>query len=216
MTEAIAQELGPVATKVIFENDDVKVWEMDLAPGELCGLHRHTMDYVLYILEGAKLEVESPGHESFALDFGSRGTYFVPPGAVESARNVGDTRFYEVLVEIKRTARRKSSYAASEALAGREPESGAITILDNDRMRVSELTLAPGTASKEQALAHDAVMYVAEGSRLRTDGAHPDTQSDGRECDYPAGTVRWLARGTRQSFVNVGPGRYRQMMLEIK
>ena len=37
-----AIEYGPVATRMIFDNDDVRVWEMDLAPGAVCGLHHHT------------------------------------------------------------------------------------------------------------------------------------------------------------------------------
>ena len=38
---------GPVATHLRFENEHVRVWEMDLAPGQMCGLHRHALDYVL-------------------------------------------------------------------------------------------------------------------------------------------------------------------------
>ena len=39
-----------------FENEHVRVWEMDLAPGQICGLDRHTLDYVLYILEGGRTD----------------------------------------------------------------------------------------------------------------------------------------------------------------
>jgi len=53
------KEYGPVATRMIFDNDDVRVWEMDLAPGGVCGLHHHTMDYVLFILSGANV-AQSP------------------------------------------------------------------------------------------------------------------------------------------------------------
>ncbi len=30
----MAEKLGDVAIRVLFENERVKVWEMDLAPGE--------------------------------------------------------------------------------------------------------------------------------------------------------------------------------------
>ncbi|HKM99636.1 MAG TPA: hypothetical protein VJX23_03915 [Candidatus Binataceae bacterium] len=46
MSASGTQKLGPVATRVAFENDDVRVWEMDLKPGEVCGLHHHTLEYV--------------------------------------------------------------------------------------------------------------------------------------------------------------------------
>ena len=61
----MADELGPIATSVLFENDDVRVWEMDLAQGEVCGMHHHTLDYLLYIIDGSKVGVESPGHRSY-------------------------------------------------------------------------------------------------------------------------------------------------------
>ncbi|HYA36058.1 MAG TPA: hypothetical protein VEF03_10580, partial [Candidatus Binataceae bacterium] len=122
------RELGPVATRVLFENDDVKVWEMDLKPGEVCGLHRHTMDYVLFILEGANLGVESPGSKPFRFDVTARATYFVPSGGVESAHNVGDTRFFEALFEIKRKARPGAEhlgFVGCEAVAGKDPQPGS-------------------------------------------------------------------------------------------
>ena len=33
--------LGNVATKLLFENEIVRVWEMNLAPGERSDRHRH-------------------------------------------------------------------------------------------------------------------------------------------------------------------------------
>src|SRR5262245_15041846 len=38
---AMSEPLGDVATRVLFENAWVKVWEMTLAPGEISALHRH-------------------------------------------------------------------------------------------------------------------------------------------------------------------------------
>ena len=37
-------ELGDVGTAVLFENERIKVWEMDLQPGEESDLHRHDRD----------------------------------------------------------------------------------------------------------------------------------------------------------------------------
>lgn len=38
------RELGGVGTKVLFENDNVRVWELDLAPGESSDIHQHDHD----------------------------------------------------------------------------------------------------------------------------------------------------------------------------
>ena len=64
---------GPIATHLRFENEHMRVWEMDLAPGQMCGLHRHTLDYVLYIIEGGRIAVESPAMTSNR--FPGRSTY---------------------------------------------------------------------------------------------------------------------------------------------
>ena len=41
-----------VGTKLLFENDRVRVWDLCLAPGERTGLHRHTTDF-LYVVIGS-------------------------------------------------------------------------------------------------------------------------------------------------------------------
>ena len=40
-----------VGSKLLFENDRVRVWDLTLAPGESTGKHRHTEDY-LYVVIG--------------------------------------------------------------------------------------------------------------------------------------------------------------------
>ena len=47
--------LGGVGTSVIMENDRVKIWEMDLAPGEESAEHRHDLDYILVILSPSRI-----------------------------------------------------------------------------------------------------------------------------------------------------------------
>lgn len=50
-------EYGDVATKVLFENDRVRVWEMTLEPEARSELHRHDLDYLLVFLEGDRIAV---------------------------------------------------------------------------------------------------------------------------------------------------------------
>ena len=213
-------EYGPVATRMIFDNDDVRVWEMDLAPGAVCGLHHHTMDYVLFILSGANVGAQAPGgRKMMPFPVRSRATYFVPAGGIESAHNMGDTRFFEALFELKRPAkpgREKLGFVGCEAVAGKTPEPGTITILDNARVRVSETTLAPGGQSGVRRWSHDTAVYVAEGGAVKIveSGANGDEHS--REESLSAGTVLWFAKGTHNGFLNVGTERYRQVAVELK
>lgn len=216
---ASADRYGPVATRMLMENDDVRVWEMDLKPGELCGLHHHALDYVLYILDGAKVGVESPGHKPSRFDVAARGTYYVPAGGIESARNVGDTRFREVLIELKRAAppgRERLGFVGCEAVAGKEPEPGVITILDNERVRVRELTLAGGDESHMRRQSHDAVMFVVEGGRLKLIEREETGSERIEELDLAANAVRWIPRGGFRNTISLGNRRYRELRVELK
>ncbi len=106
--------MADIATKKIFENDKIAVWEMVLEPGESTGVHTHSHDYVFYVIEGstfevtdkdgivlANLELKAGDTMSFRLEGEElvAGKLRVP--STYSARNIGTTRYREILVETK-------------------------------------------------------------------------------------------------------------------
>lgn len=40
-------KLGPVGTEIVFENDTVRVWLVDLKPGDIQALHKHELPYLV-------------------------------------------------------------------------------------------------------------------------------------------------------------------------
>ena len=46
------------ATRLVWENDRVRIWEMVLEPGERSAVHEHTLDYLLVPLAGDRIGVE--------------------------------------------------------------------------------------------------------------------------------------------------------------
>ena len=113
MTEPDDRTYGDVGTKLRFENADIRVWELRLEPGAESDLHHHRHDYVMVQVAGdrvaARFEPDSEG--TFAGSDYIEGR--VKPGAVvfataggrETAVNVGDETFHEVVVELKDTPR---------------------------------------------------------------------------------------------------------------
>jgi hypothetical protein len=106
MTES--RKLGDVATKKLFENDRVKVWEMLLEPGESSDLHEHTLDYLLIQLDGDKIAgiFEPDTHGSFPAgtvegDVEPGNVIYIERGGIETAKNTGQRRYREILVELK-------------------------------------------------------------------------------------------------------------------
>ena len=106
--------MSDIATTKIFEDEKVLLWEMVLEPGESTGVHTHTRDYVFYVIEGSTgeltdrdgnhlgtLELKAGETMPFRLEGQElvSGDLRIP--ATHSARNVGATRYREILVETK-------------------------------------------------------------------------------------------------------------------
>ena len=106
--------MSEIATTKIFENDKIALWEMVLEPGESTGVHTHTHDYVFYAIEGSTAEVtDEDGNHLCTLEIKAGETMVVRLEgqelvagdlripATHNARNVGTTRYREILVETK-------------------------------------------------------------------------------------------------------------------
>ncbi len=97
----MSEPLGDVATRLLFENETVKVWEMTLAPGEASALHRHDHPYVMCVLAGTRIDADIVGKGQLQIPVQPGSVLFVPPGATERAINGTDTPFREILIELK-------------------------------------------------------------------------------------------------------------------
>ena len=100
-------KLGGVGSRVLFEDDNVRIWDMKLEPGEASDLHHHEHDYYLIIQSGdlvAGVMPEGGPMDAFVGIVPPEGnTVYVPKGGTEWAYNVGKETYYEFLVELKNT-----------------------------------------------------------------------------------------------------------------
>jgi hypothetical protein len=105
----IPEGVERVGSKLLFENDRVRVWELRLAPGEREALHEHKHDYLMIQIEGDKVAGEFEpdsggpwGGESYVEGEVSNGmVLYAGRGGRERAHNVGKQPFYEIIVELK-------------------------------------------------------------------------------------------------------------------
>ena len=105
--EHSGDSLGNVGNTVLFEDDDVRIWEMKLAPGEHSDFHHHEHDYYL-VIDSGDLVAGIPPKDSPMDFFVGRvppqgNTVRVPKGGTEWALNVGEKTYHEILIELKRT-----------------------------------------------------------------------------------------------------------------
>lgn len=98
---------GDVGTKLLHEDDRVKIWEMALAPGEETEPHEHKHDYIIVVIDGDRIagvpHVKSTGASAEYIDApvepGS--WYRMEKGGIELARNIGTKTYREILIELK-------------------------------------------------------------------------------------------------------------------
>ncbi len=106
---AIPDGVERVGSKLLFENDRVRVWELRLAPGEREALHEHKHDYLMIQIEGDRVAGEFEpdsggpwGGESYVEGEVANGVVlYAGRGGKERAHNVGEKPFYEIIVELK-------------------------------------------------------------------------------------------------------------------
>jgi len=99
--------LGDIGSKVVYEDDSVRVWRLKLAPGEESPIHRHELDHLLIQVHGDRIAVipeadtEGPFTQEMSADVVPGALVHVDKGGVERARNVGDKDYLEIIVELK-------------------------------------------------------------------------------------------------------------------
>ena len=99
--------LGGVGTRVVFEDERVRVWQLRLGPGEDSPVHRHELDHLLIQVSGDRIAVipepdtEGPFRDELEADVIPGAVVHVPRGGIETARNVGRQPYLEVIVELK-------------------------------------------------------------------------------------------------------------------
>lgn len=93
-----------IGTRVLLENQRMRIWEMTLAPGQSSDLHRHVNDYLFVYASPGLMElcemggdpVEQPSPAGFAY-YREVGREGLTPHRL---RNVGDTTSTHYLVEL--------------------------------------------------------------------------------------------------------------------
>jgi quercetin dioxygenase-like cupin family protein len=98
-----AQDFVKIATqgttKVLLENDQVRVIQIETAPGQVTPWHSHP-DYILYALTDGKLESTEKGKPATILNIKAGEALFMP-AVTHMAKNVGTTTVKLILTELK-------------------------------------------------------------------------------------------------------------------
>ena len=51
---------NPIGTDLIYEDERIRVWRIELAPGEVAGFHTHMLDYTTVVVDGDRSSGRTP------------------------------------------------------------------------------------------------------------------------------------------------------------
>lgn len=94
-----------VGTKLLFENDRVRVWDLRLEPGEQTAFHRHSTDFLYVVIGDGELQTLFPDGTADpprAMQDGDVRFREVPGESVHAAKNTGSTPWRNIVVELKK------------------------------------------------------------------------------------------------------------------
>ena len=95
------EALGDVANEFLFENDKVKVWHLNLAPGESSAWHVHDLDYITIVINPGTLRRESEGEVPEDLENPVGRVQYRKAEKAHRVTNTGATHYRNTLIEIK-------------------------------------------------------------------------------------------------------------------
>ncbi|UOK41918.1 MULTISPECIES: cupin domain-containing protein [Flavobacterium] len=99
--------------KVVLDNDNVRVIQIELAPGESTPWHSHP-NHVAYALTDGKIEITDKGKAPVAMDIKAGDALYIP-AVTHMAKNLGTSPIKMVVTEIKHPGSKKAKTAATPA-----------------------------------------------------------------------------------------------------
>lgn len=94
-----AAKVAPNMVKVLLENDEVRVLEFIVKPGENTGMHSHP-NYVVYFLAAGKMQITLPDGTTSEMDVKVGDTRW-SDAVTHNNKNIGKTESHAIVVELK-------------------------------------------------------------------------------------------------------------------
>lgn len=97
-------EAGPDIYRQLFENNEVRVSEIQFDPGDKIAMHHHTYGHSIYILEAGQLTLSYPNGKTVVMD-AKKGEVLWMGVEDHAAVNTGKTVFRALITEVKSSVR---------------------------------------------------------------------------------------------------------------
>lgn len=197
---------------LLFENQYVRVFRIDLAPHAAMLLHHHRHDYIFAVLGPSSIENDIVGQAPFLRKFQEGETVFVPGPFAHTAKNLSDKPFQVIAVEIMKTDQAQLTHKWDEDRGLHILNGGTQDILFvKDGVRASDVQLNPGGLVPKHHHDGPHVVIAITDLNLRSDieGKGPIS------VQLKAGDAAWAKGDVTHTVTNVGSQNARLITLEF-
>lgn len=191
-----------------FENSHVRLFDVSIPPGVTTLAHVHVNDAVGVRLTDATLVDEAVGEEpsKSSVTHGSVSFSYRPTPLIHKVSNTGSTPYRNILVEILPSAGSTPDAASLVDVAGHT------LVMENDRVRVVRLVLAPGESTKLHSHALRGIGIALTKGELSIEAPGKDAKT----TQLRPGDYQWHEPGTTHSLTNVGSAAIEVVDIELK
>jgi quercetin dioxygenase-like cupin family protein len=196
-----------------LDNEYLRVFKVEVAPHTATLMHRHRHDYVFVTLGDAHISNEVEGKAPVEVKFADGDTRFAPGNFAHIARNLADTPFRNVTIEIMQDEKMRTDPSAWPEESGEQtfPGGHRKILFVKDSVRVSEVDLDAGATVPSHH--HNGPHLVVAVSDL---DLRSDVEGQGpMPTKLKAGDIKWLPGGYTHTVTNTGNHAARLVTLEF-
>jgi len=185
-----------------FQNSYVRVFQVEVAPHSATLLHRHRHDYIFVSLGASEVSNEVQGKSPVTLKLQDGETRFTPGNFAHIARNLAETPFRTVAIELLQDAQTSSAqYPWGEDRGLHVLHGGTQEILFvKDGVRVSEIELQTAGVLPKHSHRRPQLIVAVSDLVLRNDVVGKPASN----IEMKSGDVRWEEAGLTHTVTNVG------------
>lgn len=233
MTDTLKKVTPPtenVGTKILFENDRVRVWDQVLPPGGTLEKHIHRVTHFYLIVSGGLIRFVNPDdatdYKDVQFEDDHIGFHEITPGNERIDNrliNVGQKTHRAIVVEFKPAppgGYDRSHVSTGAPHGGKTPPADAVgtrLMLANDWVRIWDLSLAPGEQLAKHIHKVDNFYVVISGGLIRF--GNPDDESDYRDIQFQDEQVTFHnvpPEGKIDNrLLNIGTKHHRNFLIEL-
>lgn len=224
-----------VGTRVMFENERVRVWDQVIEPGATLEKHAHRLTYFYIIPSGALIRFADPDNPAIYKDVQFHddqiGFHTIPAGTEKidnRLHNTCDKTHRAFVVELKggpalgtATPGRDKTIEALLAQPVATPPSEAVgteLMFENDLVRIWNLSLAPGEQLAKHIHTTEYFFIVEHGGLIRFE--NPDDATDFHDVQFQDDQVTYRAIAPGEGKIdnrltNIGTKHHRNYVIEL-